>query len=92
MDEYGEETKMVKTTRLSGLVAIIVDVTNDPYYSLRGQFDERMNFRFEDFKLYKKYGTLTPWDWVMWPEICRLCEAKGMTVPVDPPLDIASTF
>lgn len=83
---------MERTTRLPELVAIIVDITNDPYYSLRGHFDERMNFRFDNWKLYKKYGTLTPWDWVMWPEICRLCEAQGMTVPVDPPLDIATTF
>ena len=79
----------VKTTSLSKLLQIgKADSEEDDSYD--GYFDEQKNY-CEDYE-YHWYYRLTPWEWVVIPEIVARAKELGVEVPVDPPFDISKTF
>lgn len=83
---------MAITTRLAELLSMCGEPEPDPFSSQRWRLDENtMNFilYIEDKDLN---SVMTPWDWWVIPELCRLCEMQGLPVPVDPPLDIRTIW
>lgn len=83
---------MTKVTNLPALLAACEKTVQDPEFTWRGYFDEKMNYHFYDELPYIRYGVLTPWDWTVWPELRRECVRQGLEIPVDSPPDNATTF
>ena len=83
---------MAITTRLAELLAMCEEPEPDPFCTMRWQLDERTMYFYLYDQDYYPCGILTPWDWWVIPELVAFCEAKGLPVPVDPPLDIRTIW
>ena len=80
----------VKTTSLSKLLQIgKTEPEEDNSYDI--YFDEQKNY-CEKCEEYQWCYRLTPWEWIVIPEIVALANIMDVEVPEDPPLDISSTF
>ncbi len=80
----------VKTSSLTKLLQIGNKTEPEEDDSYDGYFDEKNNY-CEDFE-YHWYYRLTPWEWVVIPEIVERAKQLGVEVPEDPPFDISHTF
>lgn len=83
---------MAITARLAELLEMCEETKSTPDYSLRGKFiAETMNYLLYDME-FQPCGIMTLWDWRVIPELVAYCEAKGLPVPVEPPLDIRTIW
>ncbi len=78
----------VRTTSLTKLLMICQDQDETP--ASDGFFDENKNYHPD--REFPEYYVLTPWEWVVIPEIVAFAKESGVEVPEDPPFDISRTF
>ena len=82
----------VKISNLNYVLQIGHNSKPDPYEPdfYGGFFDNQKNYH----PAYECpwYDDLTPWEWVVIPEIVEQARKSGIEVPEDPPFDISKTF
>ncbi len=78
----------VRTTSLTKLLMIGQDP--DEKFVNEGFFDECKNYHPD--REFPEYHVLTPWEWVVIPEIVVFAKESGVEVPEDPPFNISRTF
>jgi len=80
----------VRTTNLSRLLQIGKNDDCDEDYDFGGYFDDQKNYHPKSY--YPDSFSLSPWEWVVIPEIVALAKSQGIEVPEHPPFDISKTF
>ncbi len=76
-------------SRLMELLQIGQDPEPDEYDCSRGWFEDDLTFHWDPEFPYER---LFVWEWVLYPEIVRYAESKGIAVPENPPIDLSKTF
>ena len=78
----------IRTTSLTELLMIGHGPESKPISN--GFFDDHKNFHPD--RDFPEYHVLTPWEWVVIPEIVAFAKEFGVEVPVDPAFDVSRTF
>ena len=81
---------MILTPRLMELIEICREQEPEEEYDCsQGYFDDDLTFHWDRYYPEEK---LFVWEWVLYPEIVRYAETRGIEVPVVPPFDLSKTF
>ena len=81
---------MPKVTSLTYLLQIGNKPCVDENYVCEGFFDDQKNYHPNNSFIDSSF--MTPWEWVVVPEIVAYAKQLGVEVPEDPPFDISRTF